>query len=80
VRFWIGLATLAAGVALLVTTRRERADVPPWTPRLALAVTALGLATLAATRPGLAWSISSISFSLIAIVLLAWVIIDILRR
>jgi hypothetical protein len=80
VRLWIGLATLAAGVALLVTSRRERAHVPAWMPRLALAVAALGVATLAATRPGLAWSISSISFSLIAIVLLAWVIVDIARR
>ena len=79
-RLWIGLATLIAGVALLATSRRERADVPAWMPRLGLAVTALGVATLAATRPGLAWSISSISFSLIAIVLLAWVIRDILRR
>ena len=79
-RLWVGVVTLLAGLALLATSRRERAQVPAWMPRLALAVAALGVATLAATRPGVGWSVSSISFSLIAIVLLLWVIVDMLRR
>jgi len=79
-RFWVGLVTLLAGGALWFSARRERAAVPPWLPRLAVAIVALGLGTLAATGPGFWWSVSSISFSLIAIVLLLWVIIDTLRR
>ena len=77
---WIGLATLVIGLTLVVTSRLERDAVPPWLPRLALAVTALGVGTLASTRPGLAWSVSSISFSLVAIVLLLLVIRETLRR
>jgi hypothetical protein len=79
-RFWVGLVTLLAGVALWFSARRERALVPPWLPRLAVAIVALGLGTIAATGPGFWWSVSSISFSLIAIVLLVWVIVDTLRR
>jgi hypothetical protein len=79
-RIWIGLITLVAGGALWFSARRERAHVPPWLPRLAVAIVALGLGTLAATEPGFWWSLSSISFSLIAIVLLVWVIVDSLRR
>jgi hypothetical protein len=77
---WIGLATLAIGLTLLVTSRLEREAVPGWLPRLAVAVTALGAGTLAATRPGMAWSFASIGFSLVAIVLLLLVIRDTLRR
>jgi hypothetical protein len=80
VRVWIGAITLVGGLLLLATSRRERAAVPVWMPRLAAAVVSLGVSTLAATRPGIAWSISSISFSLIAIILLVWVIVDNLRR
>ena len=78
--FWIGLVTLVIGLTLVVTSRVERESVPPWLPRLAVAVTALGAGTLASTRPGVAWSLSSISFSLVAIVLLVLVIRDTLRR
>jgi len=74
------VVTLAAGLALLVSTRLERKLLPPWMPRLALGVSALGLATLAARQPGLAWSVSAISFSLVAIVLIVLVLADILRR
>jgi hypothetical protein len=77
---WIGLVTLVIGLTLVVTSRLERDVVPPWLPRLALAVTALGVGTLASTRPGIAWSVSSISFSLVAIVLLLLVIRETLRR
>lgn len=77
---WVGIVTLAAGVALLVTTRLERAALPRWMPRLALGVSALGLATLAARQPGLPWSVSAIAFSLVAIVLIVLVLLENLRR
>ena len=78
--FGIGVVTLVIGLTLIVTSRLERDAVPHWLPRLAVAVSALGAGTLASTRPGVAWSISSISFSLIAIILLVLVIRDTLRR
>lgn len=77
---WIGLVTVAIGLTLVVTSRLERDAVPAWLPRLAIAITALGAGTLASTRPGVGWSLSSISFSLIAIILLVLVIRDTLRR
>jgi peptidoglycan/LPS O-acetylase OafA/YrhL len=74
-------ATLLVGAALLwVASRRERERVPAWVPVLAVAIASLGLSTAASTQPGLAWSISSICFSLIAIVLIILVIRSILRR
>ena len=79
-RVWIGLLTFGAGIALWLSARQERAHVPAWMPRLAIAIAALGLSTLAATRDGLGWSVSSISFSVIAIVLLLTVIRETLRR
>ena len=77
---WVGLTTLIAGIALLVSSRLERGSVPSWLPRLAAAITALGLGALAATRTGLAWSIVSIVSSIVAIVLLMLVIRENLRR
>jgi len=80
VRLWIGVVTLACGVLLWFSSQRERGRVPPSIHRLALGVIALGLATLASTRPGMEWSVSAICFSLGAIVLLAWVLVDSLRK
>ena len=77
---WVGVVTLLAGLALLVTTRVERDALPRWMPRLATAVCALGLATLAARQAGLWWSVSAIAFSVVAIVLIVLVLADILRR
>jgi len=51
-----------------------------WVPTLAVAIGALGISTAAASQPGLGWSISSICFSLIAIILIVTVIRDMLRR
>ena len=79
-RLWIGIITLVAGLTLLVSTRVEREHVPPWMPRVAIAVTALGASTIVSTRPGIYWSVSSMSFSLVAIVLLIGVIRETLRR
>ena len=69
------------------TTLDQQTDAPRrapfaravWAPRLGLALGALGIAVLATTRAGLGWSISSICFALIAIVLLIWVLRDNLR-
>ena len=74
-------ATLVVGAILLwFASRRERTRVPRWVPTLAVAIGALGISTAAASQPGLGWSISSICFSLIAIVLIVTVIRDMLRR
>jgi len=74
-------ATLLVGaVVLWFASKREQARVPRWVPTLAVAIGALGLSTAAASQPGLGWSISSICFSLIAIVLIVTVIREMLRR
>ena len=74
-------ATLVVGAILLwFASRRERTRVPRWVPTLAIAIGALGISTAAASQPGLGWSISSICFSLIAIILIVTVIRDMLRR
>ena len=74
-------ATLLIGATLLyLASRRERGRIPRWVPTLSIAIAALGLSTAAATQPGIGWSISSICFSLIAIVLILVVIRDMLRR
>ena len=49
-------------------------------PRVGLAVAALGLSVLASSRPGVGWSVSSICFSVIAIVLIVMVLRDNVRR
>ena len=74
-------ATLIVGAALLwFTSRRERSRVPQWVPTLAVAIVSLGLSVAVASRPGIGWSISSICFSLIAIILILTVIRAILKR
>lgn len=76
----LGVLTFVGGATLWYVAQRDRDVVPRWVMRLALGLTALGLSTLARTQDGVAWSISSICFSLIAIVLLANVIMEVLRR
>lgn len=83
-RLWLGIVTFVAGAAVWFVTgapffARRRA-YPPWAPRFGLAMGALGLSVLASTRPGLSWDISSIGFSIVAIVLFAWVLLDTARR
>jgi peptidoglycan/LPS O-acetylase OafA/YrhL len=74
-------ATLVAGAALLwLASRREQSRVPRWVPTLAIAIASLGVSVAVASQPGIGWSISSICFSLIAIILILVVIRDILRR
>jgi predicted lysophospholipase L1 biosynthesis ABC-type transport system permease subunit len=78
-RLWVGIATFLCG-ALLWAWAQRRPTTPPTLRRLGLGVGALGLGTLASTQQGTGWNVSAISFSLIAIVLLATVLRDSLRR
>ena len=74
-------ATLIVGAALLwFASRGERSRVPRWVPTLAIAIASLGVSVGVASQPGIGWSISSICFSLIAIVLILLVIREILKR
>ena len=74
-------ATLVVGAVLLwLASRREQSRVPRWVPTLAIAIAALGISVAVASQPGIGWSISSICFSLIAIVLILVVIREILKR
>ena len=82
-RLWVGIVTFVVGAVVWFFTGARfgpRTPRPPWVARFGLALGALGLAVLASTQPGLSWSISSISFSLVAIILLVWVLRDNLRR
>jgi hypothetical protein len=77
---WLGILVFVSGGLLFHFARREPTRGPTWLPRLGLAMGALGLATLAMTQQGLPWAISSICFSVIAIVYLASVLIELLKR
>ena len=79
-RLWIGIATFLIGAGLWARSQWGRRPVPPWLARLGLGTAALGLSTLAMTQSGLAWTISSICCSLVAIILIVWVIVDTIRR
>ena len=79
-RLWIGIITFVVGVALWYVSQRTPRRGPPWLGRLGLGAGALGISTLAMTQPGLSWTISSICFSVVAIALLGWVIVEALRR
>ena len=79
-RLVLAATLVAGGILLWFASRRERTRVPRWVPTLAVAIGALGISTAAASQPGLGWSISSICFSLIAIILIVTVIRDLLRR
>ena len=81
----VGVVTFVLGAVIWFFTGAgfgpaARRPAVPWVPRFGLALGALGLAVLASTQPGASWAVSSISFSIIAIVLLVWVLLDNLRR
>jgi hypothetical protein len=86
VRLAIGIVVFLAGAALWFFSRQRAAAVADRRaplaslPRLGLAMGALGLSVLASTQPGLGWSVSSICYSLFAILLLVRVVRDSLRR
>ena len=74
-------ATLVVGAVLVwLGSRGEQSRVPAWVPTLAMAIASLGISVAVASQPGIGWSISSICFSLIAIILILVVIREILRR
>jgi hypothetical protein len=79
IRLWLGIITFLAGALLLARTS-ARPAAGAARRHLALGLGALGLATLASTQPGPWWSVSAISFSIVAIVLLALVLRASLRR
>ena len=73
--------TLIVGALVLwFVSRRERSGVPQWVPTLAIAIASLGVSVGVASQPGIGWSISSICFSIIAIILIVVVIRDMLKR
>lgn len=76
----LGVLTFLGGATLWYVANRDRELVPGWVQRLALGLTALGLSTLARTQEGFVWSLSSICFSIIAIVMLASVLLEMLKR
>ena len=78
-RLWLGIATFVAGAVLLALARRRPAATAT-AQRLALALAALGLATMASTQAGVWWSVGAIGFSTFAIVLLIRVLQASMRR
>lgn len=84
-RPWLGIALFVLGAVIWFATGasfgpRPRAPIAPWVPRFGLALAALGLSVLASTRAGVSWDISSIGFSVCAIVLFVWVLRDNLKK
>ncbi len=77
---WLGVLTFVTGALLWRYAARPARAGPPWLGRLGLAMSSLGLGTLAMTQRGLGWTISSICFSLIAIIFLVLVLLEQLRR
>jgi hypothetical protein len=79
-RLWIGIVTFLVGVAIWYRKARAPARGPVWLGRLGLGTASLGLSTLAMTQSGMSWTISSICFSIVAITLLGWVVVETFRR
>ena len=79
-RLWIGIVTFVVGIAVWYRSQRVPERGPRWLGRLGLGTGALGMSTLAMTQEGLSWTISSICFSIVAITLLGWVVVETLRR
>ena len=79
---WLGVGTFVAGAVLWWTAAQTTRGQgwPPWAGRLGLGLLSLGFATLAQTQAGMVWRVSSICFSVVAIVLLLMVLRDNLRR
>jgi hypothetical protein len=84
-RLIVGSVAFAAGALLWFYSRAGASPAArpahvSTRPRAGLALAALGLSTLASAQPGLGWSISSICFSVVAIVLIVTVLRDSMRR
>ena len=78
-RLWIGILTFLLGAALWARSQWS-GPAAPWSARLGVGTGALGLSTLAMTQEGLPWIFASIALSIVAIVLIGWVVHDIIRR
>jgi hypothetical protein len=76
----LGVVTFMGGALLWRYAARPGRTGPPWLGRLGMAMASLGIGTLAMTQSGLAWAISSICFSLIAIVYLVTILWELLRK
>lgn len=79
-RLWLGIITFVGGAVLWFQARNATSPTAPALQRIGLGAAALGLSTLARTQMGLAWDISSIAFSIVAIVLIASTLPHFLRR
>ena len=85
-RVLLGAVMFVGGAAVwffsrdAATRARSRRVVAGTLPRLGVAVGSLGLSIMASAQRGVSWSVSSICFSLIAIILLVLVARDSLRR
>lgn len=90
-RFWIGAACfLLGGVLWLLTRGQEHASptsgtpltarvLPPLLPRFGLALGALGAAAMSSTRPELSWTVSTICFAAVSIILMITILVEQLR-
>ena len=79
-RLLLGIALFVTGAVVWRLARSGILAGPAWLPRLGLGVGALGLGTLALTQPGLWWSVASIMFGAVAVVLLGAIVLQNLRR
>jgi hypothetical protein len=79
-KYLLGVLTLLGGLVLLYVRHRGGDQVPRWIARLALALTSLGISTLLSTQSGVAWSIASICFSVVAIAILSTVLWELVTR
>ncbi len=91
IRFWVGAACFLVGGGLwLLARRQEHASqasgapptarvLPPLLPRFGLALGALGAAAMSSTRPELSWTISTICFAAVSIVLFITILVEQLR-
>ena len=77
---WLGVATFVGGALLWRYATRPGRSGPQWLGKLGVAMSSLGVGTLAMTQGGLGWAISSICFSLIAIVYLVTILWELMRK
>ncbi len=67
----IGVGTAVLGIVLRLVARYRATARSAWLNTLGTGVVALGFGAIALSREGLWWSISSIAFAIVAIVLIA---------
>jgi hypothetical protein len=77
---WLGIITFLAGSLVWYRSREPGARFPGAMARLGLGTGSLGLGTMTMIQPGFAWTVASICFSTIAIILIGSVLFEIRRR